>query len=75
MLRDLHSDRVLLSTTEAQRIANLSQEHIQWLLRHGHLEGFKIGHSWLVFQDSLTAFLAQPRKPGPKPRNDSAPND
>lgn len=62
----ISGDRVLLSTAEARDRAKVTQEYIQWLLRQGRLEGFKVGHDWLVFEDSLDAFLAQPRKPGPK---------
>lgn len=61
-------DRVLLTTAEASDVSGFSQEYIQWLLRNGRLGGFKAGHGWLVFQDSLTEFLSEIRKPGPKPR-------
>lgn len=64
-------NRSALTTTEAHTFSGLSQVYIQWLLRHGHLEGLKIGRDWLVYQDSLDQFLAQPRKPGPKPRHKS----
>ena len=30
------------------------------------LAGIKPGHDWLVYEDSLTAYLALPRKRGPK---------
>lgn len=66
-------DRVLLSTAEASQLSELSQEHIQWLLRNSRLEGFKAGHDWLVFEDSLQTFLATTRKPGPKPKATSSP--
>jgi hypothetical protein len=34
----------------------------------------KPGHDWLVYEDSLHAFLASPRKPGPKgPRKRAEP--
>lgn len=59
-------DRVLLSTIEAAEIAKLSRGHIQRLLNSKQVEGMKPGHDWLVFEDSLRAYLAQPRKPGPK---------
>lgn len=65
------NDRVILSTAEARDRSGLTQEHIQWLLRHGRLEGFKVGHDWLVFEDSLLEFLAQPRKPGRKSSSSS----
>src|ERR1051326_779736 len=60
-------DRVLLSTSEATQIAQMSRAHIVRLLRAEQLEGMKLGHDWLVFEDSLRVYLAQPRKPGPKP--------
>jgi excisionase family DNA binding protein len=68
----MSSDRVLLSTAEASSIAHLGREYIQRLLRQGRLEGIKLGHDWLVYEDSLQSFLAQPRKTGPKgPRKQS----
>ncbi len=70
----ISSDRVLLSTAEASSIAHLGREYIQRLLRQGRLEGIKLGHDWLVYEDSLQRFLAQPRKTGPKgPRKQSPP--
>ena len=66
MPQRISGDRVLLSTTEAVQLSGLSREHIQRLLRQKLLEGIKLGHDWLLFEDSLKAFLAQPRKTGPK---------
>lgn len=59
-------DRVLLSTSEAMKKAGLSRVHIQRLLRKSQLEGVKLGHDWLVFEDSLLTYIAQPHKTGPK---------
>ena len=73
MPQQIRGDRVLLSTSEAQDRSGLSRVHIQRLLRNGKVEGMKLGHDWLVFEDSLVHFLAQPRKTGPKgPRKKSA---
>jgi excisionase family DNA binding protein len=66
MPQRISGDRVLLSTSEAAELSGLSREHIQRLLRQKLLEGMKLGHDWLLFEDSLEAFLAQPRKTGPK---------
>ena len=72
MPQQIRGDRVLLSTSEAQVKSGLSRVHIQRLLRNGQVEGMKLGHDWLVFEDSLVHFLAQPRKTGPKgPRKKS----
>lgn len=68
MPQQIDTKRVLLSTAEAGVISGFTQEYISWLLRGNRIEGFKAGHDWLVFEDSLRTFLAQPRKPGPKPK-------
>ncbi len=71
--RIISNDRVLLPSTEARKIAGFSRQHIQRLLRDKRIEGIKLAHDWLVYEDSLKAYLAQPRKPGPKgPRNTSS---
>ena len=59
-------DRVLLSTSEAIKMSGLSRVHIQRLLRNSQLEGIKPGHDWLVFEDSLLTYIAQPHRTGPK---------
>ncbi len=66
MSQRLKSDRVLLPTTEASKIAGFTTSYVQRLLRDGRIEGVKLGPVWLVYEDSLTAFLVQPRKRGPK---------
>ena len=66
MPQRISKTRVLLSTAEAMQISGLSREHIQRLLRTGKIQGFKPGHDWLVYEDTLQTFLAQPRKTGPK---------
>jgi hypothetical protein len=74
MPQRLQGNRVLLSTAEAHTVSGLGQEYIQRLLRLGRVEGVKLGHDWLVYEDSLAAFLAEPRKPGPKgPRKKAQP--
>ena len=61
-----NNDRVLVPSTEARKIAGFSRQHLQRLLRDKRIEGIKLAHDWLVYEDSLKAYLAQPRKPGPK---------
>jgi len=68
MPQQASNGRVLLSTTEAMEASGFSREHIQRLLRNKKVEGVKPGHDWFVYEDSLKAFLAQPRKTGPKPK-------
>ena len=60
------NERTALSTTEASEIIGVSPAYIQRLLRDERLEGAKLGPVWFVYEDSLTAFFANPRKRGPK---------
>lgn len=66
MTQNVSADRKLLSTAEACRISGLGRQYIERLLRQGRLAGIKPAHDWLVYEDSLHAFLSQPRKRGPK---------
>ena len=72
MSQRISGDRVLINTQEASAISGMSREYIQRLARNKRIEGLKTGHDWLVYEDSLNAFLATPRKTGPKgPRKPS----
>jgi len=73
--RLISNDRVLLPSTEARKIAGFSRQHLQRLLRDKRIEGIKLAHDWLVYEDSLRDFLAQPRKPGPKGPRKKSPTD
>ena len=73
MTQNVRADRKLLSTAQASRMSGLGRQYIERLLRQERLAGIKPGHDWLVYEDSLLAFLAQPRKRGPKgPRKASS---
>ncbi len=74
MQKQISSSRTLLPTTEACKITGFSSAYIQRLLREKRIEGVKIGVVWLVYEDSLTAFIAQPRKRGPKGPHKKAEN-
>lgn len=75
MPEQVDSGRILLSTMEAAHVANLSLRYIQRLLQEKRIEGVRIGTVWLVYKDSLTTFVTQPRKRGPKgPHNKSTQN-
>ena len=74
MTQNVSAERNLVSTAEASRISGFGRQYIERLLRQGRLVGIKPAHDWLVYEDSLLAFLAQPRKRGPKgPRKASSP--
>jgi hypothetical protein len=61
-----NKNRNFLSTQEAHDKTGLSLRYLQQLLQEARLEGFKVGSVWFVYIDSLTSFMAQPRKRGPK---------
>ena len=67
-----------LTTPEAAEQSGLTRTYLALLLRKGTLEGFRRGRDWFVYTDSLEAFLATPRKSGPRgprkpPSEDHAP--
>jgi hypothetical protein len=59
-------NRNFLSTQEAHDKTGLSVRYLEQLLQQKRLEGFKASSVWFVYTDSLTSFMAQPRKRGPK---------
>jgi len=61
-------DRTILSITEAGERYDLSPSYLGLLARRQQIDAFKIGLMWLIYDDSLQAFLNHPRKPGPKPK-------
>lgn len=66
MTDQFKTERAYLTTPEAARRSGLSKNYLATLCRQGKLEGFQLARDWLVYTDSLEAFLARPRKPGPK---------
>jgi excisionase family DNA binding protein len=66
MPEQVDTSRVVLSTAEASKVSGFDPTYIQRLLRQERIEGFRVGAVWLVYEDSLKVFMAQPRKRGPK---------
>ena len=66
MLRSIDTSRDHLTTPEAAARSGLTRTYLALLLRRGTLEGFRRGRDWFVYTDSLEAFLASPRKSGPR---------
>jgi excisionase family DNA binding protein len=66
MLKHLETNRDHLTTPEAAERSGLSRTYLALLLRRGTLEGVRHGRDWFVSTDSLEAFLATPRKSGPR---------
>jgi excisionase family DNA binding protein len=59
-------ERTLLTTQEASVLALVTPAHLSFLLRQHRIDGIKAGRDWLIYEDSLRAFIRQPRKRGPK---------
>lgn len=47
----------------------ISASHLRLLLRTGQVEGIKIGRDWFTTHEAVDEYLAQDRKPGPKPKD------
>ena len=76
MLKNSDTTRDYLTTPEAAERSGLTRVYLALLLRKGTLEGFRRGRDWFVYADSLEAFLATPRKSGPKgPRKPASSGD
>ncbi|HYT36322.1 MAG TPA: helix-turn-helix domain-containing protein [Ktedonobacteraceae bacterium] len=79
MLRNIDTNREHLTTPEAAERSGLTRTYLALLLRRGRVEGFRHGRDWFVYTDSLEAFLASPRKSGPrgprKPPSETHTND
>jgi len=62
----MEQDRPYLTTPQAATRSGFTPSYIAHLLRENKLEGFRLAREWFIYTDSLDAFLAKPRKPGPK---------
>ena len=65
-LEDLASR--LISLAEASEISGLTAGYLRRLLREKRLRGVKVGRNWLTTAEAIQEYLAQERRPGPKPR-------
>lgn len=67
MSQQSQDSRSVLTTAEASGKYGLSKVYLQYLVRTKRVEGTKPwGHEWMLYEDSLKAFLAQPRSKGKK---------
>jgi hypothetical protein len=58
----------LVPLSDAADISGLSPDHLRRLVRNGDLWGMKIGRNWVTTKKAIEEYLAQDRKPGPKPK-------
>ena len=73
-MQGIRGDRTLIPTAIACQQSGFSRGYIQRLVKIGRIEGVKLGHDWLIYEDSLATFLAQPRERGrPKGQQHTSP--
>jgi excisionase family DNA binding protein len=58
----------LITLREAAELSKLSVSHLRLLVRRGDIWGTKLGHNWLTTVRAVEEYLAQDRRPGPKPK-------
>jgi hypothetical protein len=58
----------LISLREASKLSRLSAGHLRLLVSRGKLWGMKIGRNWVTTAQAVEEYLAQDRRPGPKPK-------
>jgi excisionase family DNA binding protein len=58
----------LITLVEAAKISGLSHDHLRRLAGRGDLKAKKIGRDWLTTERAVREYLAQDRRPGPKPK-------
>jgi hypothetical protein len=56
-----------LTVAEAAKRSGYTARHVQYLLKQGLLKGRKPARDWFVDSQSLTEYLRNKPKPGPKP--------
>ena len=58
----------LISLSEAAKLSGLSHSHLRLLARNGEIWAKWLGRGWFTTEKAVQAYLAQDRRPGPKPR-------
>ena len=57
----------LISLSEAAELFGLSHSHLRKLAREGKLRAQQVGRYWVTTEEAVKEYLAQDRRPGPKP--------
>jgi|GEM_PF-3576858 len=57
-----------ISTVAAAEKYNLTPSYVARLARTYTIQARKFGRDWIIDEEALRNYLAQPRKPGPKPQ-------
>ena len=61
----------LITLKQAAKLSGLSYSHIRYLVRTGKIEARKLGRDWFTTEQAVNEYLAQDRRPGPKPQKGS----
>lgn len=56
-----------ISLAEAAELFGLSHSHLRKLAREGKIRAQQVGHYWVTTEEAVREYLAQDRRPGPKP--------
>lgn len=56
----------LIGIEEAAFYLNFSTRHIRLLLKHGKINGKRIGRDWITTKVEIDKYMKQERKPGRK---------
>ena len=59
---------MLIPLREAAKLSGLSAGHLRLLVRQGDIWGMKLGRNWVTTAQAVEEYLAQDRRPGPKPK-------
>ena len=58
----------LITLREAAELSGLSAGHLRLLVSRGEIWGVKLGRNWVTTAQAVREYLAQGRRPGPKPK-------
>ena len=58
----------LIPLREAAKLSGLSAGHLRLLVSRGDMWGTKLGRNWVTTTQAVQEYLAQDRRPGPKPK-------
>jgi hypothetical protein len=58
----------LITLKKAAEISQLTPRHIRLLMNQEKIWGMKLGRDWFTSEEAIREYMAQNRKPGPKPK-------
>lgn len=58
----------LISLREAAKLSDLSPSQLRLLASRGDIWAMKLGRNWVTTAQAVKEYMAQDRRPGPKPK-------